>query len=273
MMERKETITLTKEQETLLIPLYSKVVEGRRANPIFVDEKAREIVGRVDYDFSRLQVPRKTAITTCFRARKLDDYTREFLAEQAEGVVVQLGCGLDSRCLRAGARAAEWHDLDLPDVIELRRKFYPETDTYHLIASSVTEGGWLDRVAPRGRPVLVVAEGLLMYLAEAEVKALVLKLKAAFKGCRLAADVFSALTAERVGAHPSLRKTGATIKWGINDAHAVEGWAEGIRLREEWYFSQAAEIAKLGLAYRLAFKAAGLFAVANKAHRIVYYEL
>ena len=273
MTDYKEKILLTEEQETLLIPLYSKAIESRRPNPIFVDEKAQEILGQVDYDFARLKTPLKTTVTLCFRANKLDTYAREFLADHPNGVVLHLGCGLDGRCLRVNHGQAEWYDLDLPAVIDLRRKFYVETETYHMLPSSVTDWQWLDRISSHGRPVLVIAESLLMYLTGAEVRTLVFKLKETFPGCRLAFDAFSVLTAARVSAHPSLKKTGAEVHWGIDDAKAIESWAPGIRLKEEWYFSQAEEIAKLGLVYRSLFKLASLFSVANKAHRILYYEL
>ena len=273
MESTRETISLSEAQETLLIPLYSKAEESQRSDPIFVDEKAQAILEQLDYDFSRLGIPRKTAIMLCLRASKLDAYTRAFIARHPDCVVLHLGCGLDSRCLRVPHPDAIWYDLDLPPVIELRRKFYPETPTYHLIPSSVTDLDWIDTIAAQERPVLVVAEGLLMYLSENEVRALFLKLREAFPGCSLACDVYSAVTARRAKDHPSLKKTGAVLQWGIDDAHDIEQWAAGIQLVEEWYFAQADEIDRLGIGYRLTFRLAGLFAMANKAHRILYFML
>jgi O-methyltransferase involved in polyketide biosynthesis len=273
MASHKEKLSLTEEQETLLIPLYSKAVESQRPDPIFVDPKAQEILERVEYDFARLKVPRKTAVMVCMRAKKLDAYTREFIASHPRSLVIHLGCGLDSRCVRVQHEGVEWFDLDMPAVIDLRRKFYDETDTYHLIASSVTDWGWIDRISPQGRSALVIAEGLMMYLKEDEVKTLILKLKAAFPVCELAFDAFSTMTARSVKAHPSLKETGAVTHWGIDDPKAIEQWADGIKLKEEWYFTQSDDINKLGTAYRLMFKLAGLFGAANKAHRILYYSL
>ncbi|MBK8026495.1 MAG: class I SAM-dependent methyltransferase [Chloroflexi bacterium] len=265
----KEKVVLTQEEETLLIPLYAKAVGSRGPSPIFDDAKAQEILSRVEYDFARLNVPRKTAITLCLRAAKLDAYTNEFLAQNAGGLVIHLACGLDSRCVRVRHEGAEWVDLDLPKVIELRRKFYPEGPGYRLIASSVTDHAWMDSVPATGRRVLIVAEGLLMYLSETEVRALVLRLQECYPGCELVCDVFSELTARRIAAHPSLQKTGAVVQWGIDEARDIERWGQGIQLREEWFFSQSEAVSKLGLGYRLAFQLAGLFAAANKAHRIV----
>jgi O-methyltransferase involved in polyketide biosynthesis len=272
-MTVKEKILLSEAQETLLIPLYSKAVESRRPDPILVDDKAQEILASVEYDFTRLNIPRKTEVMVCMRAKKMDDITREFLSGHPKSVVLHLGCGLDSRYLRVDPREAEWYDLDMPEAIELRRKFYRETDTYHMIPSSVTDLNWIELIAPRDRPVLVVAEGLFMYLKENDVKALVLILKDTFPECELSFDAFSVLTARSAGQHPSLRKTGAAIHWGIDDAREIERWADGIRLREEWFFSQSEDLGKLETGFRLAFKVAGFFPAAKKAHRILYFSL
>ena len=273
-MAEKTKITLTEEMETLLIPLYSKAVGSRLPRPVFVDTKAQQIVDQVAYDFSKLKTPTKTVVMMGLRAKKLDDVTRAFLERHPQGMVLHLGCGLDSRCLRVERRQSDWTDLDMPEVIDLRRQFYAEDDHYHMIGSSVTDLAWIDAITDaRERPVLVVAEGLLMYLNEAEVKALVLKLKDTFSNCELVADVFSVFTARRVGGHPGIKQTGARVQWGIDDVRDMEEWANGIRLQEEWFFMQADEVKQLGLGYRMAFALAGLFAAARNAHRIVHFRL
>ena len=272
-MEAKEKILLTKEQETLLIPLYSKAQD----NPILKDEKARQILEQVDYDFGRLKIPQKTVVTLSIRARQLDVYTEEFIDLHPNALILHLGCGLDSRCQRVGRRESIWFDLDLPDVIELRRKFYPESDTYHLIASSVTDLAWLDQVSPADRPVFVVAEGLMMYLQEGEVRDLILCLHQKFPGCSLVFDAFSQMTAERVKAHPSLKKTGASVFWGIDDPHEIESWAENpgddIRLKEEWFFSHSVDIERLSWFYRFMFRLTAAFPTVQRAQRLLYYTL
>ena len=87
----------------------------------------------------------------------------------------------------------EWYDLDLPDVIELRRKLVGgEGARYHFLACSVLESAWLDTVsAHRQRPFLFLAEGVFMYFEEAQVKSLVLTLREHFPGAELVFDAFS----------------------------------------------------------------------------------
>jgi O-methyltransferase involved in polyketide biosynthesis len=269
-MIAKTQVTLTPEQETLLIPLFAK---AQPENPLFFDPHARDILDQLDYNVARLRVPYKTVVLVCQRAKKLDAVTCAFLVEHPKGVVLHLGCGLDSRFWRVDNGQVEWYDLDMPPVIQLRRQFYADHARYHLIASSVTELEWVDQVAAAGRPVLVVAEGLLMYLGGADVRRLVLRLQEAFPGCRLIADVFSWLTARSATRHPSLRQTGASIGWGIDDPHEVEGWAPGIHLLEEWYFTQDPDLDRLNLGYRLAYRLAGAFDMVRRAHHIVYYQL
>jgi O-methyltransferase involved in polyketide biosynthesis len=268
-MQMKNKITLTKEQETLLIPLFAKA----QANPVLTDESARQVLDGVEYDFAQLKVPEKTAVTLRIRAKQLDVYTGQFLAAHPNAIVLHLGCGLDSRCLRVQHPQALWFDLDLPNVIELRRKFFTETEAYRMIASSVTELAWVDQIPADGRPVFVIAEGLLMYLHEADVRALILCLHSRFPGCEMVFDAFSQYTADRIKAHPSLQKTGATIHWGIDDPREMESWAGGIRLKEEWFFIQSADIARLSWFYRTMFSLTRSIQVAQRAQRLVYLQL
>ncbi|NIQ78458.1 MAG: class I SAM-dependent methyltransferase, partial [Anaerolineae bacterium] len=104
-MTTRRRVTLTPEQETLLITLYAKAQPG---NPLFFDPTAQDILSRVDYDFARLRVPYLTVLLICQRAKKLDSVTRDFLDEHPGGVVLQLGCGLDSRFLRVDDSRDGW---------------------------------------------------------------------------------------------------------------------------------------------------------------------
>ena len=264
-----QKVLFTEAQETLLITLYCKALP----NPIFHDPFSQEILEQIDYDFEQLKVPVQTLNTVRMRAKRIDAYAHSFLSEFPRATVIHLGCGFDSRNQRQDNGLVYWYDLDMPDVIELRKKLYTETDRYMMIGASVHELTWLDAIPAEGLPVMVIAEGLLMYLTEDDVRALILKLGENFPRCHLVCDVFSQMTAKRVGHHPSLKKTGATVRWGIDNAIEIERWSNDIHLKEEWFFTQSEDIDKLGLVFSLAFKFAGLFSAARMAHRILYYIL
>lgn len=262
-------VLLSEAQETLLITLYCKALP----NPIFYDPISQAILERIDYNFTELKVPLQTLNTVRMRANRMDSYAHSFLSEYPQATVIHLGCGLDSRHLRLNNALVNWYDLDMPDVIKLRKNFYTESDHYHMISTSVTSLTWLNAIPSDGQAVMVIAEGLLMYLAEADIKALIFKLGENFSGCHFVCDVFSQMTATRVRRHPSLKKTGAIVRWGIDNAKDLEGWRQGIRLKEEWFFTQSEDIHKLGLPLRMAFKFASRFSAARMAHRILYYTL
>lgn len=266
-------IKLTEEKETLLIPLYCKADETKRDSPIIRDQKAVEIISKIDYDFAKLKIPMKTHITICLRAKQFDNYVKEFLMIEPKSNVINLGCGLDSRFDRVDNGITEWYDLDFPDVIQLRSRFFDEKNRYHLIPSSVTDYNWINQIENKNLPTIVLAEGLFMYLKELEIKELIQKLRISHSGYSLIFDSFSLLTVKKISKHPSIKKTGAHIHWGIDNAKEIESWEQGIRLIEEWYFSQSEEIKKLTEGYRLIFKIAGLFSMVNKAHRILAFEV
>jgi O-methyltransferase involved in polyketide biosynthesis len=269
-LEVKKKITLTPEQQTLLVPLYCKAAKN---DLVLSDTKAQSILQELDYDFHNLRIPQKTCTMMRLRAKQFDIYTRKFLSRQPAGTVIHLGCGLDSRYLRVNNGRVKWYDLDMPGVIEVRKIFYNDTDDYHMLDSSVTDTAWINKISQNSSPVLILAEGLFMYLTQLEVKELILKLKQSFPGSRLIFDAFSTLTAGRMKAHPSIHKTGANVQWGIDDPKVIESWDSGIYLEEERYFSQFEDVKKLNMVNRLIYKLTEFIPAARRAHRILYYTL
>src|SRR3954453_12073930 len=160
---------------TSLATLYLRAWESRAERSILGDHWAAEAVDRIDYDFAKLHKrlwPQANQFLVALRAKQLDDWSAGFLARHSEATVLQLGCGLDSRMLRLDPPAAvRWFDLDVPQIMDRRRRLYPERDGYQMIGASVNDPGWL-RQLPADRPVLIIAEGLLMYLTENDVRRL-----------------------------------------------------------------------------------------------------
>ncbi len=271
-MLSKKKIRLSKEKETLLVPLYCKAKEVSNYKPIIKDDKAKEIISQIEYDFKELNVPKKTCVTLNIRAHKIDDYVQSFIQKYPNATVIHLGCGLDNRYGRLKNKNIQFYDLDYKEVIELKKNFYQETDHYHFLASSVTDYAWLEEIKTEGR-VIIVAEGLLMYLTEENVKKLFNKLSNSFPKVHLVFDAYSSFTAKNINKHSSIQKTEADIYWGIDDPHEIEDWNDKFNLQEEWYFTDYEHFDKLSAAYRVAFKTAGLFKSAKKAHRILYFKL
>lgn len=223
-------IKLKNENEPYLHTLYGKALDSRTENPILGDTFADDVVRKIDFDFESLKIDKGSSISLPVRAGHLDGWTREFLALNPGATVLNMGCGLDSRILRVDPPAGVcWFDIDLPDVIELRRQLYPGRHDYYMIGSSVTETEWLDGI-PKDKPVLVVAEGLLQYIPENEVTALFTRITENFPRGQFIFDAYSRQMIWLVMRLASSRNAGVNLRWGITDPHELEKQVPRLRL-------------------------------------------
>jgi methyltransferase (TIGR00027 family) len=225
------TVKWNSVEWTNLVTLYLRACESRMPQPILGDHAAAEAVDRIDYDFKRIHrsaQPWSNRYLVALRARKLDDWSAAFLRRHPNAVVLHLGCGMDTRAFRLDLPATvDWFDVDQPGVIELRRKLYEDRDGYHMIGSSVTDAGWLEQI-PSDRPVLVVAEGLVMYLTERQAWELFQRLTDRFGRGEMLFDTLSPI-APRLSA----LFTKGIVKWGVRDAREIEEWNPRLRFLEQ----------------------------------------
>jgi O-methyltransferase involved in polyketide biosynthesis len=224
--------------ETLLIPLAIRGFESQRPDALVKDERAEALIGQMDQDFLRSKLAKiedYSQVATILRSLEFDRHAQDFLARHPQAVVVHIGCGLDTRFERVDDGQVEWYDLDLPEVIDLRRKLIGgEGERYHLLACSVLDEAWLDTVAAhRPRPFLFLSEGVFMYLEEGQVRSLVLRLWEYFRGAELAFDAFSPLMCWANNLRVTLTGVGARSLWALKNGHDLERWSDGIRLVDE----------------------------------------
>jgi O-methyltransferase involved in polyketide biosynthesis len=232
--------------ETLLIPLYNRAMESQRPDALIKDERAEALVAQMSLDFSRVRQIPMTELLKVMRimfTREMDRYARDFLSRHPEAVVVHIGCGLDSRFERTCSEQAdngqvEWYDLDLPGVIDLRRKFIgDEGERYHMLACSVLEDAWLEVVKVHSpRPFLFLAETVFVYFTEAQVKSLVLTLCNHFPGAELVFDGWRPFEVWLGNRYLSDSQFAGLMRWSFWRGQEIEGWGAGIRLLDEWGF-------------------------------------
>jgi len=182
--------------ETLLIPLYIRAIESQRSDALLKDVKAVALVTQRDSDFARIKqikLDKNDQVALILRNRKFDNYVRNFIANCPEAIVVHIGCGFDSRFERVDNGHMEWYDLDLPKVIELRRKLIGDEDKrYHFLACSVFDNSWIDTVSKhRQSNFLFLAEGVFMYFKQAQIRSLIMMIRDRFPGSEIVFDAFS----------------------------------------------------------------------------------
>ena len=222
--------------ETLLIPLYMRAKESKRGeNAILKDGYAEKLISEIDYDYSKFAGASLSANGCIIRGWYFDNAVRRFIDSHEHPVVVNVGCGLDTRAQRIGSTKAVFYELDLPEVIELRRQFIPETGNDRYLAESLVEKGWVEQLRrshPDGRFIFVV-EGVLMFLREEEVKGFVKTIADNFAGGELWFDLCGTMFMKKNLKPDSLNSSEAQIRFGLNDAKAVESWTPGVELMEQ----------------------------------------
>ena len=236
MSEKISPKDITVLSATMLIPLWAKAVEYERPDAILHDKEAARMLDMIDYDFTPFAKVKASQVGCCGRARILDEMAQRFIDEHPDAVVVQLGAGLDARYERMGRpNITAWYDLDLPEVIDVRRMLLPESSNRYLGISMFDEA-WTDTVAAYGKPVLLIIEGVLMYFDEAQVRSFFEMVQRKLPGTQVAMDALSQKMVGRAQQHDALKKMNETppeFRWGVSNAGDVLKLAKGSRLIEE----------------------------------------
>lgn len=222
--------------ETLLIPLWARAVETGRSEPIIRDELAVSMVEKINYDFAKFEKAWMSQVGVAIRTELLDKGAADFISRHPEAVVINLGCGLDTRFFRVDNGQIRWYELDLPEPMRIRRQFFTETDRYRMIAQSVFDPAWMEEIGQRQEPVLIIAEGLFMYFTEREVKELFAMLIAAFPGAGMLLEVLSPLLVKNSRHHDAVSQMNVSFQWGAATGKKVEDLNERIRFLEEWNY-------------------------------------
>jgi O-methyltransferase involved in polyketide biosynthesis len=214
-------------QQTLFIPVTARANETRRRRPVLRDPKAVEIVESVEIGAAYAASWGGFAIVT--RTLIFDGWVREFLREHPAGTVVELGTGLNTRFERVDNGTCHWIDLDLPDTIEVRRRFFADTGRRQMIAASVLDDEWHDVVAGCPGPYFFVSEGVLTYLDEERVKSSLRETARRFGSSLIAFDTYGQRALEQQHRMARQRKMTALWAWSCDDPGPF-GAAAGLEL-------------------------------------------
>lgn len=233
-MEKSEGIRLGSVQETLLLPLWGRAVETRKENPLLIDHQAVKIVESLGYDFTVIakNIGKLTRASWIARSIYFDGKIRAFIRLHPDAMIANIGCGLDTTFDRIDNGRIKWIDLDLPDVIELRRKHIQETDRRVFVAKSVLDNNWCDEIKNKS-DIMFMFAGVLYYFEEKEVKDLFKDLSEKFPGAEAIFD-YCSMKGMEIANKKVIEKGGmnkaANLKWGIDNLFEIEKWNEKIKV-------------------------------------------
>lgn len=235
-MPNKIDIKLKNTQETLLLPLWGRAVETQKKEPLLVDKTANDIIDRIDYDFSTItkNITEMSRIGWIARSLIFDQVINNFLKEHPQATIVNIGCGLDTTFERVDNGTIYWYDLDLPDVIELRRQFMKEDNRRKFIESSFLDYNWLNELQIKDN-VLFAAAGVFYYFEEYQIKEFFIKIADLFPGCEIIFDATSSVDmANKMVLKRSKIAGESLLKWGLKNAKTLESWDERIESIQEY---------------------------------------
>lgn len=160
----------------------------------------------------------------------LDKLVNAFLAAHPGAIVVNIACGLDTRCYRI-AGFSHWYNLDLPETIAVRKKLLPESGAISQIALSAMDD-WGGQIAESGAPALIVIEGLTMYLTQADVQRIFAVIARRFSRATVLVETMNPMVVKRFK-EKSIEGSHAKFTWGVKDGRALASLLPGFRFVEE----------------------------------------
>ena len=251
--------------KTLYIPLYGKAYVSRKGI-LLRDPKAEEIWKEEGFPLKGKSASKWLAYSMGMRAAVFDNWVRTQLEQWLDAAVLHLGCGMDSRCLRVGAEGRNWVDMDFPEVIRERGKYFAENGGYRMLGADLREDTWKQAV-PAGERAIVVMEGISMYFRPEELEALLKSLRGHFGQIRLLMDVYTTFGAKASKYKNPINDVGVTQVYGMDDPARL-AWDTGLAYVCEHSMTPLPMIAQLSPMERVIFS--NLFAgkVAQKIYRL-----
>ena len=225
-----DRISLSGVPETMLQTLYARAEESRTRGAIH-DEAAEALVSKLDYDFSIAKRDKAMRSGVIARTIVLDKLTKAFLASHPGAVVVNIACGLDTRCYRMTG-FSHWYNLDLPETMAVREKLLPEKNkTISQLAMSAMDG-WGAKIAETNAPALIIIEGLTMYLAQTDVQQIFRVISGRFQDATVFVETMNPMVVRRFQ-EKSIAASGARFTWGVKDGETFAALLPDFRFMEE----------------------------------------
>ncbi|MBQ2288936.1 MAG: class I SAM-dependent methyltransferase [Lachnospiraceae bacterium] len=217
--------------KTLYIPLYGKAYVSRK-NIILRDKKAEEIWNQMNFELKGKAKSKWLAYYMSMRAAIYDLWVEQELKKNPKAIVLHIGCGLDSRIERVSAENTLWYDIDFPEVVEERRKFYVESKYYHMIAADMRKDTWKEHIAPE-QDAIIVLEGVSMYFKPDELVNLLSSLSGHFKSVCILMDCYTEKAAQVSKYKNPINEVGVTVVYGCDDPVGLAD-KSGLKFEKEY---------------------------------------
>ena len=206
--------------KTLYIPLYGKALVSKKGI-ILDDGTAEHIWEREGFALKGKSKSKWLAYYMGTRSAVFDEWVTQQMANKPKAVVIHIGCGMDSRCIRSGTENHQWYDVDFAEVIEERKRYYTESDNYKMIAGDARDCDWLTAIKEK-ETAIVVMEGVSMYLTVDEMRNLADSLCNHFENLILLVDAYTSFAAKMSKRRNPINDVGVTEVYGIDNPQSYQ---------------------------------------------------
>ena len=201
--------------ETMLQSFYARAMYSKNPKHKFKDEKAEEIVAKLDYDFSKASKDNTMSTGVIARTVVFDELVSDFIKKNPDCTVVNIACGLDTRFYRMDNGKITWYNLDLPETIAIRNQIFEESGRVSTIGISALDPAWSKEVKVRGK-MLFIIEGLSMYLTAEENGKILKIIKDNFDNACILMECLAKAWVKKEGIEKSIQQTGSKFVFGAD---------------------------------------------------------
>ena len=195
--------------------------ESGKENAKIHDDMAVEMVSRLDYDFSKADQDKAMSYGVIARTIVLDEMVEKYLSGHPNTIVVNIASGLDTRCYRMQGKYVRWYNVDLPETMKIREKFITENGSISQIAKSAMDASYIDDIEYGGENVLVIIEGLSMYLSEADVLQMMSIIEKTFRKVTVMIETMSPFVVKHIK-EKSIEGSHAKFTWGVKNGKKLQ---------------------------------------------------
>lgn len=254
--------------KTLYIPLYGKAFVSKK-NIIIQDKKAEEIWSKEGFALKGKSRSKWLAYYMAMRSAIYDEWLKSKMMSNPNAIVLHIGCGMDSRIERVSSQNQQWYDIDFPDVIEERRKYYEETDTYHMLAIDMRADAWKEQIAAN-QDAIIVLEGVSMYFEPKELLGLLSGLSNHFNTISILMDCYTEKAAKASKYKNPINDVGVTTVFGYDNPEELAE-RSGLVFTNEYSMTPQKYIDELKGTERFVFKRLFAGRISKSMYRM--YEL
>ena len=207
-------------EKTMLLTLFAKAQYSQAKNHKFYDEKAIEVISKIDYDFTTSDKDLQMKYGVISRTIVLDEMVLDFIEKNSQATIINIASGMDTRFNRLDNGLIKWYNIDLENSAKFRLQYISDNDRVTTPAYSAMDSRWSEEIKIDSDNILIIIEGLTMYLQENDVSKILKIISDNFKHCTVFVEIMPPCSVENVK-EISVEETNSQFTWGVQKGHEL----------------------------------------------------